>query len=73
MAPRTERERWFGAACVRVTLERAGHDPMSMSLYRDTLADLRVEDDDVVAYLQAHRGEVEAKLDAHRRGARGRG
>lgn len=73
MAPKTERERLFGAACVRVTLERAGRAPTSLSLYTETLDDLGVTDEDVTRYLKQHRAEVEGRLDAHRGVDHGRG
>jgi hypothetical protein len=73
VAPKTEAERLFGAACVRVTLERAGHDPSTLSLYTETLGDLEVTDEAVTRYLVQHRAEVESRLDAHRGDGHGRG
>lgn len=72
MAPKTEQERLFGAACVRVTLERTGRDPTSVSLYVETLDDLDLSDEAVRRYLSEHRADVEAKLEAHRRAGGGR-
>lgn len=73
MPERSKTARLFGAACVRVTLERAGHDPPKFSLYRETLDDLAVCDAEVRAYLDAHRAEVERSLDAHGGRSGGRG
>jgi len=68
MPPKSRQERLFGAACVYVTLERAGYDPDSQVLYQDTLRDLELAQEDVRAYLADERPAVEAALDT--KGAR---
>lgn len=65
MPSKSHGERIFGAACVRVALERSGQDPASSGIYQGTLEDLGVDDESVLAYLSDHRREVEARLDAH--------
>jgi len=71
MGGKTQPERVFGAACVRLTLERAGYEPTRVTLYMETLADLGVDDRLVLAYLASHRPEVESRLDEHRRSSDG--
>lgn len=63
MAPKTEQERLFGASCVRVMLERGGLQPQDNEIYQGTLADLGLEDSQVLAYLENHRSDVERALD----------
>lgn len=65
MAPKPKDQRLFGAACVRVTLERTGRDPSALEIYRETLEDLEVTDEEVSEYLRDHRVSVERSLDAH--------
>ncbi len=71
MAPKTEAERIFGAACLRVTLERSGHDPARSEIYKETLNELNLSDGQVMVFLDQHRREVESRLDEHG-GAAGR-
>ncbi|MEE2902527.1 MAG: hypothetical protein VYC39_09360 [Myxococcota bacterium] len=66
MPPRTREQRLFGAACLKVQLERAG---ISRSeIYNGALCDLELTDEDVVEFLSRERGRVEAALD-HRKDA----
>lgn len=67
---KTQQEKLFGAACLKLTLEAAGGDPGKNELYQGALADLAVSDAEVQRYLEAHRTEIEAALAAHRRGRR---
>jgi hypothetical protein len=66
MGARSREQRLFGAACVRVTLERAGLE--SSELYRSTLLDLELEPNEVDVYLMEHRAAVEAALNQRGRG-----
>ncbi|NJK89325.1 MAG: hypothetical protein HC923_07915 [Myxococcales bacterium] len=66
---RSQEERLFGAACVRVTLERAGVSPGSSDLYLGTLADLQLDDEKVLSYLTIHRDEVIRCLKVRRSGS----
>jgi hypothetical protein len=70
MAPRTREERLFGAACLKVTLERSGGSAMN-EIYNATLSDLGLTAEEVDIYLQAERAQVEAALNARRPPARG--
>lgn len=65
MAPKTREQRLFGAACLKVTLERSGGSAMN-EIYKSTLDDLGVNADDVEEYLGQVREDVEAALDAGR-------
>ena len=66
MAPKTREERLFGAACLKITLERSGSGTAGGEIYRDTLRDLGLTDVEVDAYLDEHRAVVQAALDARR-------
>jgi hypothetical protein len=66
VAAKTEQERLFGAACLRVTLERAGLDPSSHEIYQGALSDLKLQDAQVVAFLSEGRAQVESALDRSR-------
>ncbi|CAN0595628.1 unnamed protein product, partial [Laminaria digitata] len=57
MAPKTREERLFGAACLRVTLERNGGSAMN-EIYNATLDDLGLEAEDVDTYLETERVKV---------------
>lgn len=65
MAPKTREERLFGAACLKVTLEKNGGSAMN-EIYTATLADLGLEPGEVEAYLRTARTRVEAALEAAR-------
>jgi hypothetical protein len=70
---KTREERLFGAACLRLTLERgSGHGAAGSEIYRETLMDLELTDADVDAYLESHRDAVVAAL-AARRGSKDEG
>jgi hypothetical protein len=71
MPPRTREERLFGAACLKVQLERLGGKAGSMNIYRGALDDLQVTDEEVDAYLLEARPSVEAAL-ARRGGTKDR-
>jgi hypothetical protein len=58
----------FGAACLKLTLERSGS--AASEIYEGTLRDLGLQDAEVAEYLRSHRAMVEAALAAHR-GPRG--
>lgn len=68
MAPKTREERLFGAACLKLTLDRAGNPSQAAGseIYRDTLNDLGLSEEDVEAYLAENRSLVQAALDARR-------
>ena len=70
MAPKTRDERLFGAACLKVTLERTGGSAMT-EIYTATLSDLGLTAEEVDLYLDHARTRVEAALDAGRPPARG--
>lgn len=57
---KTQAQRLFAAACVRLKLS-PGSAPLS-GLYEDILADLNVTPDEVEAYLNTHRPDIEAAL-----------
>lgn len=65
MAPKTREEKLFGAACLKVTLERTGGSATN-EIYTGTLCDLGLEDEEVVEYLRTERPRVEAALDRGR-------
>ena len=61
MPPRTREQRLFGAACLKVQLERKG---ISRSeIYEGALCDLKLKDEEVVEFLSRERERVEAALD----------
>jgi|GEM_PF-3123139 len=66
MPPRTREQRLFGAACLKVQLERTGFS--RSEIYDGTLCDLELTDEEVVDFLSRERGRVEAALD-HRKDA----
>lgn len=67
MPPKSRDQRLFGAACLRVSLERAhGDRAATLEIYEATLRDLDLTDGDVEEYLSVHRAEVQAALDARR-------
>ncbi len=65
--PRTKAQRLFGAACLRIQLERNRVDPNGSEIYQGALDDLDLEDNEVEAYIRDHRAEVETALDSGRR------
>ncbi len=67
MAPRTREERLFGAACLRVKLEKGASPPAANEIYRATIQDLGLTETEVEAYLANHRGAVESALASGRR------
>ncbi len=67
MAQRSKQERLFGAACLRLTLERAGTRVSGNEIYEGTLRDLGLTDDDVEVYVRDHRDEVQTALKSGRR------
>lgn len=67
MAPRTREERLFGAACLRVKLEKGGAPPAASEIYQATIQDLGLTESEVEAYLVNHRGTVESALASGRR------
>ncbi len=63
MPPRTREERLFGAACLRVQLEKSGGLVRGTSgIYEGALRDLDLTDDEVSQFLQSQRGRVEQAL-----------
>lgn len=66
MAPKTREEKLFGAACLKVTLEKS-EGSATNEIYIGTLSDLGLEPDEVEVYLRAERPRVEAALEAGRR------
>lgn len=67
MAPRTREERLFGAACLRVKLEKGGTPPAASEIYQATIADLGLSETDVEQYLARHRATVESALASGRK------
>jgi hypothetical protein len=57
-------EALFGAACLKVALDRRGGPS---EIYEETLQDLGLDPSEVEAYLAEHRDVVEAALEAHGR------
>lgn len=71
MAPKTRDERLFGAACLKVTLERNGGSAMN-EIYTATLSELGLTAVEVEAYLLENRPKVREALDARgRKGGQG--
>ncbi|MCK6546508.1 hypothetical protein L6R52_11710 [Myxococcota bacterium] len=67
MPPKSREQRLFGAACLKLTLERThGDRAATLEIYEATLRDLDLTDGAVEEYLSAHRSEVQAALDARR-------
>src|SRR5437868_2078931 len=65
VATKTRDERLFGAACLKVMLERTLRDRAGASeIYRATLSDLDILDEDVDGYLAEHREMIQTALDA---------
>lgn len=63
MAARTREEKLFGAACLRLTLESIrGRQAPEMDIYRETLQDLGLADEDVERFLEERRVDVEKAL-----------
>jgi hypothetical protein len=63
---RTREERLFGAACLKVTLERSAGPAHRSEIYRGALEDLGLTDAEVDAFLAEERPAVERALDARR-------
>ena len=61
MPPRTREQRLFGAACLKVQLERAGIS--NSEIYEGALSDLELTDAEVIDYLTRERNRVETALD----------
>ncbi len=59
--PKTRDERLFAAAVLRRSfeLDHAESGPDYRQIYAGVLRDLELEDEEVRAHLEAHRGEVE--------------
>ncbi len=66
MPHRTREERLFGAACLRVTLERTMKDPTRSEIYLGALEDLGLSDPEVLRYLESERPRVEEALSRRR-------
>ena len=64
--PRSRADRLFGAACLKVTLERSSGKKATGEIYEGALEDLQLTDDEVHHYLLEHRSTVEAALDARK-------
>lgn len=64
---KTVREKLFGAACLKVTLERSGAKAAQLEIYQGSLSDLGLTEAEVDAFLAEHRPEVVAALAAHRK------
>jgi hypothetical protein len=68
MPPKSREERLFGASCLKLKLEKTvGQRAAAVEIYQDTLRDLGLSEEDVDAYVDAHRGEIEAALASGRR------
>ena len=64
MAPKTHEEKLFGAACLKLHLERSGQPAAAVEIYRGTLEDLGLTEEEVDAYVVEHRDAVIAALDS---------
>ncbi len=63
MPPRTKQERLFGAACLKLQLEKAGtFGSGASSIYDGALEDLVLTDDEVLRFLGSNREQVEQAL-----------
>ena len=68
MPKKTRDERLFGASCLKVTLEKSGgREAGAADIYRATLRDLEVTEEEVDEYLSAHREEIETALKTKKR------
>jgi hypothetical protein len=65
----------FGAAVLKLTFvqRRQEQSPQFRSIFEGVLRDLRVSEEQVDAYLEAHRPQVEAAIDGGGRHGTGRG
>ena len=74
MPPRTKAEKLFGAACLKVGLERGGSsDAAATEIFLGALEDLGLRESEVDAFLSEHRKDVELawqRQDAARKGLR---
>jgi hypothetical protein len=73
--PRKKRDPIFGAAVLKLTFQRR-HDeqsPQFKAIYEGVIRDLKVTDEDVNVFLQAHLAEIEDAIRAHGRGEMGDG
>ncbi len=61
MPPKSRAERLFGAACLKLALDRTSGPT---EIYRETLVDLGLTEEDVEAYLTEHREAVQVALDS---------
>lgn len=66
MPRRTKRERLFGAACLKLTLETGGVQVSGNEIYEGALRDLGLTDAEVDEYLRDNRREVREALKAGR-------
>ena len=63
MPPRTKQQRLFGAACLKLQLEKAGALGVgASSIYEGALQDLGLTDEDVTLFLESSREQVEQAL-----------
>lgn len=68
MPPKSREERLFGASCLKVKLEQTlGERSAASEIYRDTLRDLELSEEEVDAYIDAHRAEIVDALSKGRR------
>lgn len=71
MPPRTKAQKLFGAACLKVGLERGKGDLSGANeIYQGALEDLGLREDEVDQFLEEHRDDVERAWQA-RDGAKG--
>lgn len=60
MPPRTKAQRLFGAACLKLGLERGqGQLAGANEIYQGALVDLELTEDEVEQFLSEHRADVE--------------
>jgi hypothetical protein len=66
----SRRDPIFGAAVLKLTFQRRRDEqsPQFRAIYSGVLRDLKVTDEQVEAYIQAHLPELEEAIRAHARG-----
>ena len=64
MPPKTREQRLFGAACLKLTLEKnVNAEAEDIEIYQQSLGDLDLTAEDVQTYLVDNRAIVQAALD----------
>ncbi|MBI2375754.1 MAG: hypothetical protein HYV07_17290 [Deltaproteobacteria bacterium] len=60
-------DRLFGAACIKLMLERTGGAAQGKSIYEETLAELGVTNEEVEAFVDGNRARIVESLSRSRR------